>query len=80
MNPCARDFVREMKGFRKFWRKKHHSIKCYMDQSLIRETYEKPALAAVSWKTNDIPMTAVHNRIGSGAGLQTLARLGEPVS
>lgn len=72
--------MREMKGFRKFWRKKRHRIKYHTDQSLIRETYEKLASAAGSRIKNDIPMTAVHNRIGSGAGLQTLAHLGEPVS
>ena len=80
MNPCAKDFVREMKGFSEVWRKKRHRLKHHMDQSLIRETYEKLTSTAVPGRTNDIPMTAVHNPLGSAARLQALARLGEPVS
>ena len=80
MNVRANGFARQMQGFREFWRKKRHRSKGLSNQSVSRETEAWLGFTTVSWQTNDVLMTAVHNRIGSAIQLQALMRLEELVS
>lgn len=80
MKRCAKDFVREMQGFRGFWRKKRHPLKSHMNQPDSRETLRNRASNGPPAAVCGNRMTAVHNRIARPASLQALRRLGEPVS